>query len=152
MGVRMRVLAFLLTALLPAAALATADDLRSVAAMQHHARVLVVFAPSLADPRLAAQRQEYSRHALAMSERDLLLVQVAADQVIGAHDEADRLRRRYRIPPDQYRTLLIGKDGQTVMTIVGPISAQHLKARIDAMPMRQEEMARAREGKGARSN
>jgi hypothetical protein len=134
-----------------APAVATAKDLRSVSAMQDHARVLLVFAPSLTDARLTAQRKEFSSHALAMSDRDLALVQVAGDQVIGAHDEADRLRKRYRVAASEYRTLLLGKDGNVAANIVGPISAQHLSERIDAMPMRQEEVRRARAGQG-RSN
>ena len=134
--------------LLAAPGLSTPDDLRTVAAMQNHNRVLLVFAPSLDDARLTAQRREFDVHALAMSERDLLLVQVAGDEVIGAHDKADKLRRRHHVAEGEYRTLLIGKDGHTAMTIVGPISAAHLEERIDAMPMRQDEMRRAREGKG----
>jgi len=129
-------------------AVATPDDLRSVTAMQKHNRVLLVFAPSLNDSRLTAQRREYDGHALAMSERDVALVQVAGNQVIGAHDAADRLRSRLHVAAGGYRTLLIGKDGQVALDIVGPISAQHLSERIDAMPMRQEEVRRAREGKG----
>ena len=142
----------LAAALLAAPALATPDDLRTVAAMEHHNRVLLVFAPALDDARLQAQRGQIGRAALAMSERDVILVQVAGDQVIGAHDAADKLRRRYRIAPDQYRTLLIGKDGNVAIAIVGPISATHLEERIDAMPMRQSEMRRAREGKAVKTS
>jgi hypothetical protein len=142
-------LALLAALLVPMeAGVATPDDLRSVDAMRSHGRVLLVFAPRLDDPRLAVQRREFDRHALAMSERDLALVQVAGDEVIGARDKAERLRARHHVAPDDYRTLLIGKDGNVAMTIVGPISAQHLSERIDAMPMRQDEMRRAREGKG----
>ncbi len=139
-----------LALLLAAPAMATPDDLRSVAAMEHHARVLLVFAPTLGDTRLKAQRREIDAHALAMSERDLVLVQVAGDQVIGAHDKADKLRARHHVAAADYRTLLIGKDGHVAMDIVGPISATHLSERVDAMPMRQEEQRRAREGLGGK--
>ncbi len=142
----------LAAALLAAPAMSTPGDLRSVAAMQNHNRVLLVFAPALDDARLQAQRGEVGRAALAMSERDVILVQVAGEQVIGAHDAADKLRRKYRVNPALYRTLLIGKDGKVAMAIVGPISAAHLEERIDAMPMRQNELRRAREGKAVRAN
>lgn len=138
---------FVAAALVAASAFATPDDLRSVSAMEKHNRVLLVFAPGLNDARLTAQRREVDGAALAMSERDVLLVQVAGDQVIGAHDAADKLRRRYKVGAGDYRTLLIGKDGNTAMSIVGPISAAHLSERVDVMPMRQDEIRLAREGK-----
>jgi len=142
-----RYLAAAAALLLGAPAVATPDDLRTVSAMQNHNRVLLVFAPRLDDPRLAAQRRAFDGAALAMAERDLLLVQVAGGQVIGAHDKADKLRTRHHVSPGDYRTMLIGKDGEVAMSIVGPISAGHLVQRIDAMPMRQDEMRRARAGK-----
>ena len=142
---------FLLAAallLLPVVARATDKDLRSMAAMQQHQRVLLVFAPSIGDPRLQRQRGEMARAGLEASERDLVLVEVGGDTVLGAHDGADKLRVRFKVPADAYRTLLIGKDGNAAMTVVGPISAAHIMAAIDAMPMRQDELRRAREGKG----
>ena len=115
--------------------------------MQNHLRVLLAFAPTLADPRLKTQRAEIDRAALAMSERDLALVQVAGEAVIGAHDKADALRRKFKVAADAYRTLLIGKDGQVALSIDGPIPAAKVEQAIDAMPMRQEEVRRAKEGK-----
>lgn len=149
----MKPFTFLLAAvLLTAPAIATPDDLRSVSAMASHNRVLIVFAPGLDDTRLRTQRREMDGAALAMSERDLLLVQVAGDQVIGAHDTADKLRRRYGVGAVDYRTFLVGKDGNTAMNIVGPITAAHLSERIDAMPMRRDEVRAAREGRGIKSS
>jgi hypothetical protein len=124
---------------------ATAEDLRSVAGMEHQNRVLLVFAPSLTDGRLAQQRAIFAKAALDAAERDLLLVQVDSAHVLGAHDDARKLRQRFRIKAGDYRTLLIGKDGNVALTSVGPIDAPRLKAAIDAMPMRQDEIRRARD-------
>ena len=141
---KIRLLSIALLLAIPAAA--TPADLRSVAGMQFHNRVLLVFAPSLRDPRLAIQRQTMAKAVLEASARDLILVQVAGDAVIGAHDKADRLRRHFQIAPNLYRTLLIGKDGNVARTTAGPIEAAALMHVIDAMPMRQEEVRRARAG------
>ena len=127
---------------------ATPDDLRSVAAMQSHNRVLLVFAPSLRDAKLTAQREIMAKAALDAATRDLLLVQVADEQVIGAHDTADALRRRFKAPVPAYRAMLIGKDGTVALTTEDVLPAAKLVSLIDAMPMRQEEVRRAKAGEG----
>lgn len=127
--------------LLVAAPLAASpDDLRSVAGMQFHNRVLLVFAPTLRDRRLAAQRDAMARAALDAAGRDLVLVQVGDGQVIGAHDKADRLRRHFAVAPQTYRVLLIGKDGKVARQSAGLMDAATVMRTIDAMPMRQAEM------------
>lgn len=136
--------AFLILALLVAAPAAATDaDLRSVAAMRFHERVLLVFAPSLGDPRLAEQRKALARFGPGAAARDLVLVQVSQGRVLGAHDREDKLRHKYQTPPSRYRTLLIGKDGNVALDQAGPIDEHRLSRLIDAMPMRQEEMRRA---------
>ena len=127
---------------------ATPDDLRSVAGMQSHNRVLLVFAPSLRDAKLTAQREVMAKAALDAATRDLLLVQVADEQVIGAHDTAEGLRRRFHAPVPAYRAMLIGKDGNVALTTEDVLPAARIVSLIDAMPMRREEMRRARAGEG----
>jgi hypothetical protein len=39
---------------------------------------------------------------------------------------------------------LVGKDGQTAISSDKPLSADYMFARVDAMPMRRDEMRRAR--------
>jgi hypothetical protein len=134
--------AFLLAAPLSA----TQADLRSVAGMQFHNRVLLVFAPSLKDPRLIAQQAVMAKAALEASNRDLVLVQVADGRVLGAHDRADNLQRRYHIAAPVYRAFLIGKDGKVASQADGPVDAATLMHKIDAMPMRQDEVRKAQAG------
>ena len=149
MNVRSLIAASLLAAsFMPSQASATDNDLRSVAGMQNHARVLLVFAPNLKDARLIAQQREMARFAVGAAERDLMFVQVADGRVLGAKDDARRLQRKYRVHADAYRTLLIGKDGNVVANEAGPIAATRVQAAIDAMPMRQAEVVRARAGLG----
>jgi hypothetical protein len=138
----------LLTLLVAAPLNATKTDVRSVAGMQFHNRVLLVFAPSLKDPRLLAQQAVMAKAALEASDRDLVFVQVAEGRVLGAHDKADHLQQRYHIAPSTYHAFLIGKDGKVASEAAGPVDAATLMHKIDAMPMRQEEIRRVRAGLG----
>jgi hypothetical protein len=147
----MRYLILPLLLLFAAPALATDDDLRSVVGMANHNRVVLVFAPSLSDSRLVAQRESMARLGLEAAERDMLLVQVAGAQVVGSHDDAAKLRRKFQVAPQAYRTLLIGRDGRIAQHADGPIDAARLIAAIDAMPMRQEEVRRAHAGLGKKT-
>jgi len=140
-------LALISTPVLSASVLATQVDLRSVAGMKDHNRVLLVFAPSLRDPRLEQQRRTMAHFILGAAERDLVFVQVAEGKVLGAHDSDDKLRGKYRVPGHTYRTLLISKDGGIALTANGPLDERRIQATIDAMPMRQVEIVRAQQGR-----
>jgi len=126
---------------------ATKDDLRSIAGMRDHYRVLIVFTPSLADARLAAQRAIMARSGLEAAKRDLLFVQVDPMTVIGASDSADKLRRRFVVPVLTYHAILIDKDGRTLRESPGPMEAGAILHAIDIAPQRQFEIRRTQIGK-----
>lgn len=138
----------LLATAVPATSLLAAHaDLRSVAGMKQHSRVLLAFAPSLRDPRLEAQRRIMARFSLGAAERDLVLVQIGDGKVLGAHDRDDALRRKYHVPPQGFRLLLIGKDGRIALESGDAIDERRLAAAIDAMPSRREEVRKAQAGR-----
>ena len=126
---------------------ATKDDLRSIAGMRDHYRVLIVFTPSLADARLAAQRAIMARWGLEAAKRDLLFVQVDPMTVIGASDNADKLRRKFVVPVLNYHAILIDKDGRTLQETPGPMEPGAILHAIDTAPQRQYELRRAHMGK-----
>ena len=126
---------------------ATKDDLRSIAGMRDHYRVLIVFTPSLADARLAAQRAIMARWGLEAAKRDLLFVQVDPMTVIGASDNADKLRRKFTVPVLNYHAILIDKDGRTLRESPGPMEAGAILHAIDIAPQRQFEIRRTQIGK-----
>ncbi|UAK25371.1 DUF4174 domain-containing protein [Sphingomonas nostoxanthinifaciens] len=136
----------LAAAIVGTAATAGTGDLRSVAGMQYHQRVLLVFAPSLRDPRLTEERKAMAAIALDAASRDLAFVQVADQAVIGAHDKAEHLRHAFKVPQPVFKALLIGKDGHVAVASDRPIDGRTLIGAIDAMPMRQEEVRRAKQG------
>jgi len=72
------------------------------------------------------------------AERDVSVVQIAADQVVvGAIDTAAEVRHRYHLPSDHFVVLLIGKDGHVALQSATALSADELTHTIDAMPMRR---------------
>lgn len=143
----LRTAAIALGLVLGGSAHATSDDLRSITGMQDHYRVLIVFTPSLADARLAAQRAIMAQFALEASKRDLLFVQVDPMTVIGASDKADKLRRKFVVPVLNYHAILIDKDGRTLREAPGPMDGAAILHAIDVRPLRKTEVIRAHAGK-----
>ena len=127
-----KVLGLALGLLLAGSAQAAADDLRSVAGMQSHNRLLLVFAPSLADPRLNSQRAIFAQLAVQAAQRDLLLVQVDPRIVVGASDKGYALRRQFHVPVQRYHALLIDKDGRVLREAAGPIQGAMIIRAIDS--------------------
>jgi hypothetical protein len=123
---------------------ATKADLRSVSGMRDSYRVLIVFTPALADARLAAQRAIMAEIALEATKRDLLLVQVDPITVVGAHDDGDKLRRRFHVPVLAYHAILLDKDGRVLREAVGPMEGEAILHAIDAAPKHPIELPRGR--------
>ena len=114
----------------------TAHDTVTLDALRHHRRALVVSARA-GDPRLAAQRAALDGWRQGAADRDLTLIEVAGDAVAGVADAAADLRRRLRLTAGAFAVVLVGKDGHVALTADHPLSADELRAAIDAMPMRR---------------
>ncbi len=108
---------------------------------QWKARVLVVSAPSGGDSGLRAQGAILSADSAGQADRDLLVIRLVGDQG-PAGVEASTLRERLSLPPDRFEVVLIGKDGTIVLRRRQPIALGELFDRIDAMPMRRDEVRR----------
>jgi hypothetical protein len=67
-------------------------------------RLLLVFAPDAEHEDLRRMERETQAKAQKLDDRDMRVV-----RVIGAEDRT--LRERYRVPVEEFRLLLIGKDG-----------------------------------------
>ena len=106
-----------------------------LAAYRWKARLLVLFAPSAADPRLGAQRALVAEARAGLTERDLVVL-----EALGVEGAA--LRRRFGLPADAFRAVLVGKDGEAKIVAAEPIPSRSLFSTIDAMPMRRDEMRR----------
>ena len=110
-------------------------------------RPLVVFAPAQADARLRLQRADVASNKAGFSERDMVVIYVIGDQVVADLGPAPglsarALRQRYGVGTEDFRAILVGKDGGAKRTSPEPLTAKVLFATIDAMPMRRDEVRR----------
>ncbi|WP_375390816.1 DUF4174 domain-containing protein [uncultured Sphingomonas sp.] len=105
--------------------------------MRHHRRILLVVAPAPDDPQLAEQRRLLEPWRAGAADRDLSVVELVGDRVVGATDPAPALRRRFRLVTSRFAVLLIAKDGHVADRGDHPITAEALERQIDAMPMRR---------------
>jgi hypothetical protein len=101
-------------------------------------RVLVVVAPA-GDPAAETQRRIYEASAKGMSERSIVLTEAVDDT-----ERSRQIRSRLSAEGSRFQVFLIGKDGHTAASSTKPLSAEDVFARVDAMPMRQDEMRRGR--------
>ncbi len=124
---------------------------QTLAAMRGCYRPLLVFAPSVGDRRLAAQRTAVDQAADDMMDRDVLLVPMveagasfeppldAPYSVLGVHEMA-AARRRYGVAPGKFTVVLLGEDGSEKLRSDKPVMAEELNSLIDRMPTRKLEM------------
>jgi Domain of unknown function (DUF4174) len=98
-------------------------------------RVLVVIAPSAENNELIAQRRIFQQASTGMAERDVVLVEAAGDD-----DRARKIRMQLSISGNGFRAVLVGKDGNVAFSAANPATAAQLFSKIDAMPMRRDEM------------
>lgn len=115
-------------------------------AFQWQNRLLLVFAPSENSPDYQTQMQLFEGQQAGFQERDLLLFELLTDgtsRAVGQTlDEADvaRVRSRFQVAPQEFRVILVGKDGTAKRRDRNPVSPEVIFQAIDAMPMRQREM------------
>ncbi len=115
-------------------------------------RPLLLFAPSIRDPKFVHQIEELRSHASEIKERDIIIVpiisretartQLPAD-LLGAtlsHAEAGSVRSSVGVGSDSFRVILVGKDGGQKLSRKAPVSFEELSRLVDSMPMRRQEI------------
>lgn len=113
-------------------------------------RVLLIFAPSVDNRDYQQQMQLFDQHQNGFTDRDLVLVQVLATDKSYANkqliDESSvaNLRSRFGVDKDNFRVILVGKDGGVKRQDATPVPATAIFEQIDAMLMRQQEMRYSR--------
>lgn len=109
-------------------------------------RVLLVFAPSVDNRTYQQQMQLLQEQKSGLTDRDLVLVQVLATDKSYANGQpidessAAKLRNRFGVDKENFRVILVGKDGGVKRQDTKPVQATAIFEQIDAMPMRQQEM------------
>ncbi|HEU5012591.1 MAG TPA: DUF4174 domain-containing protein [Roseiflexaceae bacterium] len=115
---------------------------------QWHNRLLLIFAPSAADPYYQQQEQMLDDATDALQERDMVTGAFFEDPEgtnrIGAQhvspEAAAALRKQLNALQGHFRAFLVGKDGGVKQQYDQPVNPQDVFATIDSMPMRQQEM------------
>ncbi len=118
-----------------ALAIATPAKADPLAGLRWKSRVLVLVAPSSQDGELRVQRRNIEAASGGMFERNIVLM-----EAVGDGHQARQLRKRLATDGNEFRVFLVGKDGNTAFAANDPLAAQDIFGRIDAMPMRRDEM------------
>ena len=119
--------------------------LDTLAGLRDRSRVLLVFAPSSEDVRMEKQLHRLRDHAAEATERDLVTIALPAAGAAASERrmdavEAAAVRRQFRVEDSDFLVVLVGKDGGEKLRSSKVLSFEQLRAVIDAMPMRQQEM------------
>ena len=127
--------------------MATSTDAQSLTKHTWKDRVLLVFSPSQQTAAYREQMEQFQSDPAGMRERDLEVYQIFPEGLItsGAdildhNDLAAQYRAQYGIAPDEFRVLLLGKDGGEKLRESTVLRLDRLYGTIDAMPMRRREM------------
>ncbi len=111
-----------------------------------HKRMIIIFSPQVINPQYRELKRKLERSIPEMDDRDLIKVEILTDgtskveDYVVPEDVEINLRERYRIDPAHFAAILVGKDGQEKCRWESGVDVQEIFSRIDAMPMRREEI------------
>ena len=108
-------------------------------------RVLLVFAPDANNATYQQQMQLLNQCQQDLNERDLLVVRVLGTATSSSEQQVDsassaKLRQHFDIDNNDFRIILIGKDGTSKRQDSSVVQPETIFSQIDTMPMRQQEM------------
>lgn len=109
-------------------------------------RLLLVFAPSEASAVYKQQMQLLVEQKAGLDDRDLLVVKLLATGTSYLDSQpidemtAAQFRSQFNVGPEEFRVILLGKDGTQKRRDDNPVEPAVIFNQIDAMPMRQQEM------------
>ena len=102
-------------------------------------RPMVVFAPSLDDPRLVRQTEIMKADKKGFGDRDLTLIRAVGEEAEIVFPNKEKLRRgagsdlrgRFGVAPDEFAVVVVGKDGNAKHRWSEPVDAATLFAAIE---------------------
>ena len=109
-------------------------------------RVLLVFSPTQTNPHLLDQRSWIAKNRPGFYDRHLLVLEIVNNNVLArlgdpaVKHNASVLRSQFSVKRDQFRSILIGKDGTIKFDGPIPLDPCYLFGLIDSMPMRRQEI------------
>ena len=108
-------------------------------------RLILLFG-SMSESSVEKQITELEKDPEGITDRDLLIFHINKEEVrfilksSNPSLSASQLRNRYNIDKNEFRYILIGKDGGVKLNKKEYVPNKDLFSVIDAMPMRQREM------------
>ena len=109
-------------------------------------RLILIFAPSVKSPAYEMQMELFEGETAGLAERDILIIKGLNEGTSSVGEKpldqaaTQTLYNQFDVTPDQFRVILIGKDGTEKRRDDAPVMPAVLYGVIDAMPMRQREM------------
>ncbi|HAA32304.1 MAG TPA: hypothetical protein DCE56_37150 [Cyanobacteria bacterium UBA8553] len=119
---------------------------KSLDAYKWNNRLLLVFAPNEDSSAYQQQMQRFQGKQAQLSDRDLLVFELLAQGISRINGqsitpkEAAQVRKRFNVGSQEFRVILVGKDGTAKRRDRTPVSPEVIFKEIDAMPMRRQEM------------
>jgi hypothetical protein len=142
-GIRIRVLPVLL--MLTASSGYALDAAQLMPELTWEKRVLLVFAAN--ERGIGFQRQEAILELIGgdLIERDMIVIRAFADNRVFIDGQSRGLSaasfyRRFAVDGNDFRVILVGKDGTVKLDRDSAVTGNELFALIDSMPMRRSEM------------
>jgi len=108
-------------------------------------RLLLIFSPSAQTPAFEQMANQLKQQREGVTDRDLIVFSIMSHgqsrvgEDVLSRQAAENLRRRFQVTDEEFRVVLIGKDG-TVKLSEPAVKLSDIFALIDSMPMRQREM------------
>ena len=126
---------------------------KTLAAMRHCYRPLLVFSPSATDARLKRQGEILDADADDMMDRFVLFTPILPSSkgfsapldtpyVLLSTQQMQAIRSQFHVPQETFVVVLLGEDGSEALRATSPVSSDRLNALIDTMPSRKMEMQR----------
>jgi Domain of unknown function (DUF4174) len=109
-------------------------------------RVLLVFAPNAQNERFKLQVAALKAGKAGFEERDVVVLNIFNQSGVDEKNKpinAEKvmaLRKKYVVSDNEFKVILIGKDGGSKKANARPFENQQLLNIIDAMPMRKDEV------------
>lgn len=106
----------------------------------------MVFAPEENSPAYQRQMQLFEGQRAGFDDRGLLMVRLLAEGTSRLDSQpideaaAAQLRSQFKVGQEEFRVILVGKDGTAKRHDSAPVEPVVIFNQIDAMPMRQQEM------------
>jgi hypothetical protein len=108
-------------------------------------RVLLVFTSDEQNADFQRQQTILQEIERGLSERDMTVIRVFSDDRVVLDEQSHAqssasFYRRFAVHSNEFRVILVGKDGTVKLDRDNAVSGADLFALIDSMPMRRDEM------------